>query len=143
MRLFNRGRVWYAQVYENRRRVQRPTQCHDRRAAEVRARQLERDAADPAHAATARATLADALQLLAPAACRRRRSRSLSRSPGLIEVPLHDPLGATHRVVERHALREEPGDRGREPAAGPARRGPPRDGLAGRGRPGPAAESKH
>jgi hypothetical protein len=64
MRLFKRGRVWYAQVYENGRRVQRSTQCHDRRAAEVRARQLERDAADPAHAAAARATLTDALQLL-------------------------------------------------------------------------------
>ncbi len=64
MRLFKRGRVWYAQVYENGRRVQRSTQCHDRRAAELRARQLERDAADPAHAAASRATLTDALQLL-------------------------------------------------------------------------------
>jgi integrase len=64
MRLFKRGRVWYVQVYENGRRVQRSTQCHDRRAAELRARQLERDAADPAHAAASRATLTDALQLL-------------------------------------------------------------------------------
>ena len=64
MRLFKRGRVWYAQVYENGRRVQRSTHCHDRRAAELRARQLERDAADPAHAAATRATLTDALQLL-------------------------------------------------------------------------------
>jgi integrase len=64
MRLFKRGRIWYAQVYESGRRVQVSTHCHDRRAAEIRARQLERDAADPAHAAAARATLTDALQLL-------------------------------------------------------------------------------
>ena len=64
MRLFKRGQVWYAQVYENGVRVQRTTRCHDRRAAELRARQLERDAADPAHAAAAKATLSDALQLL-------------------------------------------------------------------------------
>ncbi len=64
MRLFKRGQVWYAQVYENGRRVQRSTHCHDRRAAELCARQLERDAADPAHAAAAKASLSDALQLL-------------------------------------------------------------------------------
>ncbi len=64
MRLIKRGQIWYAHVYENGRRVQRSTHCHDRRAAEVCARQLERDAADPAHAAAAKATLSDALQLL-------------------------------------------------------------------------------
>jgi hypothetical protein len=63
MRLFKRGGSG-AQAYQNGRRVQPSTQCHDRRAAELRARQLERDAADPAHAAAARATLTDALQLL-------------------------------------------------------------------------------
>ncbi len=64
MRVFKRGRVWYAQVYEDGVRVQRSTQCHDRKAAEVRAREFERDAADPAHAAAAKASLSDALQLL-------------------------------------------------------------------------------
>lgn len=38
MRLFKRGRVWYAQVYENGRRVQRSTRCHDRPAAAVKIR---------------------------------------------------------------------------------------------------------
>jgi len=64
MRLTKRGQVWYVHVYEHGRRVQRSTRCHDRKAAEVRARELERDAADPAYAAAAKATLSDALQLL-------------------------------------------------------------------------------
>ena len=64
MRVFRRGKVWYCWFYENGLRVQRSTQCHDRRAAEVRARALERHAADPAHAAARKATLSDALQLL-------------------------------------------------------------------------------
>ncbi len=64
MRLIKRGLVWYAYVYENGRRLQVSTRCRDRRAAEIRARQLERDAADPAHAAAAKASLSDALQLL-------------------------------------------------------------------------------
>ncbi len=64
MRLIKRGQVWFALFYENGRRVQRSTHCHDRKAAELCARQLERDGADPAHAAAAKATLSDALQLL-------------------------------------------------------------------------------
>jgi site-specific recombinase XerC len=64
MRVFRRGKVWYCWFYENGVRVQRSTQCHDRRAAEARARELERDASDPAHAAARKATLSDALQLL-------------------------------------------------------------------------------
>ena len=64
MRVFRRGKVWYCWFYENGVRVQRSTQCHDRRAAEARAREFERDASDPAHAAARKATLSDALQLL-------------------------------------------------------------------------------
>jgi integrase len=64
MQLFKRGPVWQALIYENGRRVQRSTHCRDRKAAELCARQLERDAADPAHAAAAKATLSDALQAL-------------------------------------------------------------------------------
>ena len=63
-RLFRRGRVWYGWFYENGRRVTRTTQCRDRAAAERVARQWERDAADPDHAAARTATLTDALQLL-------------------------------------------------------------------------------
>jgi len=63
-RLFRRGRVWYGWFYENGRRVTRTTRCRDRAAAERVARQWERDAADPDHAAARTATLTSALQLL-------------------------------------------------------------------------------
>jgi hypothetical protein len=63
-RLFRRGRVWYAWFYENGRRITRSTKCCDRAAADRVARQWERDAADPDHAAARTATLTDALQLL-------------------------------------------------------------------------------
>jgi integrase len=63
-RLFRRGRVWYGWFYENGRRITRSTKCRDRAAAERVARQWERDAADPDHAAARTATLTDALQLL-------------------------------------------------------------------------------
>ncbi len=63
-RLFKRGRVWHAWFYENGRRVIRTTRCRDRAAAEAVARQWERDAADPDHAAARTATLTTALQLL-------------------------------------------------------------------------------
>jgi integrase len=63
-RLFRRGRTWYTWFYENGRRITRSTKCRDRSAAERVARQWERDAADPDHAAARTATLTDALQLL-------------------------------------------------------------------------------
>lgn len=64
MRLFKRDRVWYCYVYEGGKRVQHSTRCHDRRAAEAVARELERRAADPAGARAAAASLSDALKLL-------------------------------------------------------------------------------
>jgi len=64
MRLFRRGRTWYATFYENGARVQRSTKCMDRKAADVVARQWERDAADPENAVLMSATLSDALNLL-------------------------------------------------------------------------------
>ncbi len=64
MRLFKRGDTWYCYVYESGSRRQRSTRCHDKKAAELVARQYERDAADPDHAATRDATLTQALQLL-------------------------------------------------------------------------------
>jgi hypothetical protein len=65
-RLFRRGnsRSWFATFYENGVRVQRTTKCVDRKAAELVARQMERDAADPESAVLQAATLSDALQLL-------------------------------------------------------------------------------
>src|SRR5678809_279838 len=50
-RLTKRGLVWYAHVYENGIRRQVSTRCTDVKAAELALRQLERDLADPAHAA--------------------------------------------------------------------------------------------
>ena len=63
-RLFKRGRLWYGWFYEQGRRVVRTTKCRDRSAAELVARQWERDAANPDHAAARTATLTGALQLL-------------------------------------------------------------------------------
>lgn len=63
MRVFKRGRIYYCYVYELGVRVQRSTRCCDKKAAETVARQLERDAADPDHAAARAATLKDAIAL--------------------------------------------------------------------------------
>ncbi len=64
MRIFKRGKVYYCHVYEGSVRRQVSTRCHDKKAAEAVARQLERDAADPDHAAARTATLTEALNLL-------------------------------------------------------------------------------
>ncbi len=64
MRVFKRGRVWYCYVYEDGVRIQRSTRCRDRKAAEARARELERAAADPDRARTASAVVGDALRLV-------------------------------------------------------------------------------
>jgi integrase len=64
--LFQRGRTWYCHVWEidaagERHRVQRSTRCTDLEAAATVARQLQRDAADPAHATARAATLSGAI----------------------------------------------------------------------------------
>ena len=64
MRLFKRGRVWWCWYYENGQRLYRSTQCRDLKAAELVARNWERDAADPHRAAARTATLNGALKLL-------------------------------------------------------------------------------
>ena len=65
MEVYKRGNTWHCMFYDALgRRVRRTTQCTDRAAAEARARQWERDAADPAFAAQRDATLDDALALL-------------------------------------------------------------------------------
>ncbi|MDB4946204.1 MAG: integrase family protein [Labilithrix sp.] len=64
-RLFKRGNVWFAWVPKlggGTRKVS--TQCTDRKAAEIRAAQLERAVLDPSSAAAATATLREALELL-------------------------------------------------------------------------------
>ncbi len=65
MRLFKRGDVWYCWFFDNAgTRIKRTTRCTDRRAAEARAREWERDAADPAHAARKAASLGKALRTM-------------------------------------------------------------------------------
>jgi integrase len=58
------GDVWYADIRVGGKRQKRSTRCTDKKAAEAVARQWERDAADPDHAATSKATLTAALNLL-------------------------------------------------------------------------------
>lgn len=66
MQLRKRSGVWHVRYFDHaaNKRVERSTRTADRRAAEALGRQWERDAADPDHATTTRATLADALTLL-------------------------------------------------------------------------------
>ena len=64
MRLFRNGKTWYADLTVGGGRVKKSTRCTDRKAAEVVARQWERDLADPDHAAASQASLADAMKLL-------------------------------------------------------------------------------
>ncbi len=64
MRLFKRGEVWFCWFYVEGRRTKRSTRCHDRKAAEVVAKQWERDGADPDHAAANQTTLGQAVTLL-------------------------------------------------------------------------------
>lgn len=73
-RLYKRGDTWWCSFYVNGVRVRQSTGCRDKRAAEARAAELERRAADPTHAAANEATLADALS--AVAADRRAKGRA-------------------------------------------------------------------
>lgn len=64
-RVYKRGGspYWQAEFYDlSGQRHQRSTQCTDRRAAEARLRELERDAADPARAAARTTTVRDILE---------------------------------------------------------------------------------
>ena len=63
-RLTKRGHIWYAHFFESGVRRQVSTHCTDLKAAELKLRQLERDGADPAHAASQNASLSAALRLL-------------------------------------------------------------------------------
>src|SRR5256885_49792 len=64
MRLYRRGDTWWVTVYDRRERktIRQSTKCHDKQAAESVARQLQRDLADPAHAAAQASTLDDVLE---------------------------------------------------------------------------------
>jgi len=65
VRVFKRGKVYHCYIYDaHGERHKRSTHCHDKEAAERVARQLERDFADPDHAAARAATLTHALKLL-------------------------------------------------------------------------------
>jgi integrase len=97
MRLFRRGRTWYATFYENGERVQRTTKCMDRRAAELVAREWERDAADPETAVLLAATLSEALELLLRT--RSEEARAGRRSQGTVDF-YRTKCGHLTRVFE-------------------------------------------
>ncbi len=60
-RLFRRGKVWFAWIGQpGGGTVKRSTNCTDKKAAEKRAGELEREALDPAYAAANKATTAGA-----------------------------------------------------------------------------------
>jgi integrase len=65
VRLYKHRDVWHCAFYDlDGRRLKRSTHCRDRKAAEAVARQWERRAADPDHAAAQAATMTDAVRLL-------------------------------------------------------------------------------
>ncbi len=93
-RLIKRGNIWFARVPKpggGTRKV--TTQCTDRKAAEKRAAELEREAVDPAHAASNKATTA--------AACAEFLSSRVRR--GRAEGTLHH-----YRVKLGHVIRLMP-----------------------------------
>ena len=61
MRLYKRGPVWWARWTENGATRKKSTRCRDRAAANLVARQWERQRADPDHAAANQTTVGDAL----------------------------------------------------------------------------------
>jgi len=64
-RLYKRGSIWWCAYYDpGKRRRLASTRCTDRRAAERAAARLEREAADPRHAAAHATTLQHALERL-------------------------------------------------------------------------------
>ena len=65
-RLNKRGDTWWTTFYVDGRRVRVSTGCRDRKAAELRARELERRAVDPTHAAANETTLRSALEAVLP-----------------------------------------------------------------------------
>ncbi len=61
-KLYKRGEIWWCRVRDARGRiVRRSTKCADYQAAELAAREFERDAVDPAHAAAKAARLDEAI----------------------------------------------------------------------------------
>jgi integrase len=77
------GKTWHCWIYEGKQRKSRSTHCHDKKAAELRARELEREAADPAGAAARRTTLQEVLELLLED--RAERARAGRRSPETVD----------------------------------------------------------
>lgn len=64
MRLLKRGDIYYVRYWSGGRRISKSTKLSDRRAAEAKGREWEREAADPDHTRTRGATLNDAFGLL-------------------------------------------------------------------------------
>lgn len=79
MRLYKRNKVWWCSYYDDGVRRQTSTHCQDKNAGEEIARQLVRDASNPALSAANKATLSGALSLLL--ADREEQARSAGSRP--------------------------------------------------------------
>lgn len=88
MRLRKRGDVYYTRYWEDGIRRERSTHCTDRKAAEARAAQWERDAVDPDHATARNATLNDAFALLL--SDRRERACAIPARSSLASVAFYE-----------------------------------------------------
>ena len=65
MRLYKRGKTWFVDVnLRGGKRQRLSTGCQDKKAAEIIARRIEQEHADPAGTAVRSATLEQALTLL-------------------------------------------------------------------------------
>lgn len=104
MRVFKRGKVYHCYVYDQHgERHKRSTHCHDKEAAERVARQLERDFADPDHAAARKATITQALQLLL--STRAEQVRAGRRSEATVKF-YQDKAGHWVRLLEHNQAGE-------------------------------------
>lgn len=107
-RLFRRGRIWYTWVPQDGGGVRRvSTNCTDRKAAATQQAKLERQAANPAHAAQTEALTVELLDALLRALTRRNRAKATysfnAQKAGHLRrlLPRRASL-ITHAVLERY-----------------------------------------
>jgi integrase len=106
-KLFKRGDVWYARVFERGRWRRKSTNCSDKRAAERSLVELERDAADPALAASRKATTEGLLRSYLASRKRIGRSEGTQhhvrvKSTALVTLLPSQASDITHSALERY-----------------------------------------
>ena len=100
-KLYRRGDIWWARILGKRR----STGCHDRQAALLKARALERQAADPAHHAAHETTLDDAIAAFITDRATHGRSRGTLHCYGVKVRHLARVLGGSLPLVSLTAER--------------------------------------